>query len=470
MARRYGEGSIYQRCDAPSCPALVEGPPHPKTGRPTRIRPKHKCEGRWVGTLEAGWTREGTRRRIVVTGKTRVLVVRRMDKKRRELDEYGDTGWNPRVTVKQWVEMYLERRTLPPKPLSPKGWKAAAQPLRRWVVPTIGHRRVVDLTPGDIRKVAKAQYDATSVRGGQLSTSTIDGTHRQLMTALRAAKADGASIADNVFLVEKPGMGKSDRVPLTLEETLRCLAVAEQLPHGLRWAFALLYGARQGELLGLCEFDPLDGSPLIDFDAGVIRLAWQLQQLDHVDPGDKRRGFKIPRGYEAVHLSGRYHLTRPKSAAGFREVPIIEPVEYALRDWLAARPENPWGLVFPTADGKPANDRADREEWYAIQYTASVTPVPVGSYAGPLDLPPVWHPSGERPYHVHECRNFAATELDEVGASELVTTSLLGHTDVKTSRRYQRARLGAQHDAVTAIGQRLRLDGGRVTIHPAESE
>lgn len=459
--RNYGEGSIYQRCDAPSCPPLENGPPHPGTGKPTRVRPDHRCQGRWVATVEGGWTREGTRRRVTVTAATRAEVVRRIARKRRVLDDYGDTGWNPRITVKQWVEIYLERRTLPPKPLAPKGWKAAAQPLRRWVVPTIGHRRVVDLTPGDIRKVAKAQYDARSSRGGDLSTSTVDATQRALMTCLRYAKADGAAIPDNVFLVERPGMGKSDRRALTLEETLRCLAVAELLPHGLRWAFALLYGARQGEVLGLVDRDPIDGHPCIDFDARTIRLEWQLQQLDYVDRRRKALGFKVPRGYEVVHLRGRYHLTRPKSGAGFRELPMIEPVELALRDWMANRPANPWGLVFPTAAGLPANDRDDREEWYAIQYTASVAPAPATSYAAPLDVAPVLHPSGERFYFVHECRNFAATELDEVGASDLITTSLLGHTQIATSRRYQRANLEPKRDAVTAIGQRLGLDRPR---------
>lgn len=450
--REYGEGSIYQRHDAPSCPPLIDGPPHPKSGRPTRVRPDHTCQGKWMGTLEAGWTSQGVRRRIPVTGKTRAIVVRRIKAKQRELDDYGDTGWNARITVKQWVEIYLERRTLPPKPLSPKGWKAAAQPLRRWVVPTIGHRRVADLTPGDVRKVARAQYEATSSRGGALSQSTVDSTHRQLMTCLRAAKADGARIADSVFLVEKPGMGRSDRMPLTLEETVRCLDVAQHLPHGLRWALALLYGARQGELLGLVERCPVDGHPLIDFEAGVIRLEWQLQELDYVDPRNKKAGFKIPRHLagRCVHLSGRYHLIPPKTNAGSRELPITPAIAASLRSWLEVRPENKWGLVFPAADGTPASDEDDRQEWYAIQSTASL----LGADAG---LPPVHHPSGKRPYYVHECRNTAATELDEVGASDLVTTSLLGHTSIGTSRRYQKARRPQQLEALAAISARLGL-------------
>lgn len=458
--RAHGEGSIHQRHDAPTCPPLVDGPPHPTTGNPTKVRPEHKCEGRWAATIEAGWTREGTRRRITLTARSRAEVARKINRKRRELDEYGDTGWNPRTTVKQWVEAYLELRTLPPKPLSPNGWKAAAGPLRRWVVPTIGHRRVIDLTPGDIRKVAKAQYDAVSVRGGQLSSSTVDNTHRNLMTCLRRARAEGAAITDNVFLVAKPGMGRSDRMPPTPVETLRMLEVASTLPHGLRWAFALLYGARQGELLGLVERDPLDGHACVDFDAGVIRLEWQLQELTYVDRSNKRKGFQIPRDFEAVHLTRRWHLTRPKTPAGFRELPIVDGIAEPLRLWLAERPANDWELVFPGADGLPARKAHDLEEWHAIQYTASVAAAEPTDYATPLDSPPVFHPSGQRYYHVHECRNFAATELGEVGASDAVAMGLIGHASAAMLRHYQHAQVEPKRQAVEAIAQRLGLQPG----------
>lgn len=421
MARReYGDGSIYQRAS----------------------------DKRWIAAIDQGWTATGGRRRITVSARTRGEVVRKLRDKQRELEQFGDTGWDARTTVKQWVETYLERRLLPPKPLAPNGWKAAAQPLRKWVVTTIGHRRVADLTPGDIRKVAQAQYDAQSVRGGELKLATVDGTQRQLMTCLRHAKADGAPIADNVFLVPKPGTGKSDRLPLTIDETLRMLIQASVLDHGLRWAFALLYGARQGELLGLCELDPIDKHPLIDWDAGVIRLEWQLQKLNFNKPRSPASGFRIPRDYEAVPLEGPWHLVRPKSNAGYRILPIASSLEPALRAWLTRRPENKWGLVFPAADGRPANEIDDRQEWWALQETASV--------ADP-DLPPVRHPSGARPYHVHECRNTAATELDEAGATDNVALSLIGHSSIRTLRGYQKANIEPKRAVIEMISERMQL-------------
>lgn len=411
--REYGEGSIYQRAS----------------------------DGLWVATKEDGWNANGTRRRLVVTAKTRAEVVRKI-KHREAAVERGEVAAvrADRTTVKQWIDRYLELRKLPPKPLAPKGWNAAASPLRKWVIPTIGHKRLGALTPADLRAVAQAQYDAG------LKTSTADATQRAFMTALNRAVKEGMTVPQQVLKADRPGMGESDRLDVPLDHALACLAVAESLPHGLRWALTLLYGARQGEILGLVERDPITGEPCVDFDAGVIRLAWQLDTLKYVERGNPKKGFEIPRDYVAVHLVGSYHLVRPKSKAGTRVLPMPDPVADAMRSWLEARPTNPWGLVFPTVAGRPSNDKNDREEWWAIQCTAGVG-----------------HPGG-RWWHIHECRNLAATQLDEVGASDNVITSMLGHASILTSRGYMTAHLDAKRAAVERVAARLGLGSSVGTL------
>lgn len=404
--RGYGEGSIYQRAS----------------------------DGLWVATTEAGWNANGTRRRVQVTAKTRPEVVRKIKHRKAALDRGEVTAQGAdRTTVKQWVERYLELRRLPPKPLSPKGWNAAASPMRRWVIPTVGHKRLAGLTPADLRAVAQAQFDAG------LKTSTADATQRALMTALNRAVKEGLTVPQQVLKADRPGMGESDRLDVPLEHALACLAVAESLPHGLRWALTLLYGTRQGETLGLIERDPLTGEDLVDFEAGVIRLAWQLDTLKYKVRGKPSAGFEIPRDYVAVHLRDSYHLVRPKSKAGVRVLPMPDPIADAMRAWLKVRPENPWGLVFPTANGRPSNDKNDRTEWWAIQCTAGVG-----------------HPGG-RWWHIHECRNLAATQLDEVGASDNVITSMMGHASILTSRGYMTAHLDAKRAAVERVAERLGL-------------
>jgi site-specific recombinase XerD len=68
----------------------------------------------------------------------------------------------------------------------------------------------------------------------------------------------------------------------------------------------------------------------------------------------------------------------------------------------------------------------------------------------------VTHPAG-RPYHVHECRNFAATMLLEAGVDEHIITALLGHSSIVMSRKYMTVRSEPLLDALTRVGERLQL-------------
>jgi integrase len=154
---------------------------------------------------------------------------------------------------------------------------------------------------------------------------------------------------------------------------------------------------------------------------------------------DRSSGFRVPDGHESRHLVDAFHLVRPKSKAGYRVAPLLPAVRDALLTWRDVAPENPWGLVWPNLKGRPANDKHDRAEWWAIQATAGVG-----------------HPAG-RPFHVHECRNFAATMLLDSGVPEHVVTDLLGHSTVATSLRYRTVRREPLLDAMTKVGERLQL-------------
>lgn len=132
MTRRdYGSGAMYQR----------------------------KSDGRWIAVVGETWNAQGDRKRLTVTGKGclpecaprcphRAAIKRKAEKRRGELAS-GQTG-SVRVTVKQWAETYLDMRV---RDLSPNGFNAAASPIRKWVVPTIGRKRLADLTPGDRKSV-----------------------------------------------------------------------------------------------------------------------------------------------------------------------------------------------------------------------------------------------------------------------------------------------------------------------------
>lgn len=395
--RDYQSGSVYQR----------------------------KADGRWVATIENGWTAQGTRKRITVTAKTRPEVVRKLNAKRRAKDR-GEVGIADRETVKGWAEKYLAMRL---RDLAPKAYNAARSPIELWVVETIGRRRLDQLTPADVRAVAEAQ------RSAGRTTATQAATHRALMTMLRAAVREGYAVPPRIFEVKAPRPEKSDRLGMTVPEGLACIQAAESLPHGTRWLVTLVYGMRMGECLGL-TWDAVD---LQAGAAGEIRIEWQLQALPYLDRSDKAQGFRVPDGYETRHLVDAFHLVRPKSRQGWRVAPLLPPIRDGLAYWRTIAPENPWGLVWPTAGGRPANDKHDRAEWWGLQ-----------------NLAEVGHPDG-RPYHVHECRNFAATMLGEAGVDDNVITALLGHSSIVMSRKYMTVRREPLYDALTRVGERLQL-------------
>lgn len=389
----YGTGSIYQRKD-----------------------------GRWCGVIEAGFTASGARRRISVTAKTEPEVRRKLRDKRADLRRGQQVA--QRMTVKAWADEYLSIRV---RELRPKAYNAAANPIRKWVVPTIGRKRLEDLTPRDIRAVADAQRAA----GRQPAD-----THRALRTMLNRAVAEGHHVPAAVLAMRPPGTPPSDRRAMTEAEGIACLQVAAGLPHGSRWLFTLLYGARLGEGLGL-TWDA------IDLDAGEYGEAiieWQLQALPYNTPRDRSSGFRVPDDHEARHLVDSFHLVRPKSKKGYRVAPLLPAVRDSLLAWREITPPNPWGLVWPNAKGRPANDKHDRAEWWALQGTAGVG-----------------HPISARPYHVHECRNFAATMLLDSGVPEHDVTALLGHSTVATSLRYRTVRREPLLEAMRRVGERLQL-------------
>lgn len=395
--RDHGSGSIYQR----------------------------SSDGRWIGTIEAGWTARGTRNRVTVSAKTEAECKRRLRDKKLAIDR-GEVGNTERTTVKAWAETYLEMRR---RDLSPKGWNAAASPIRKWIIPTIGHRRLAQLTPADVRAVADAQRAA----GRQPAD-----THRVLKTMLKAAIAEGHSVPERLLHMDAPKTAKSDRQAMTVDQGLSCIEEASKMPNGVRWLFTLVYGQRLGECLGL-TWDAIDFEGREDAPFGEAIIEWQLQALPYNKPRDRSSGFRVPDGHEARHLVDAYHLVRPKSRAGYRVAPLLAPIREGLLAWRENAPESPYGLVWPGPDGRPRNDKHDRAEWHELQKRAGVE-----------------HPGG-RAYHVHECRNFAATMLLEADVPEHVVTDLLGHSTVATSLRYRTRRRGPLLDAMQRVGERLQL-------------
>lgn len=399
MARRkytldHGEGSFYQRAS----------------------------DGRWIGTLEAGWSATGARRRITVTDRNRDRAWDKLTAKRKQLALEGLAAATQRsITVAAWIERWLQVRS---DELRPKAYTTVESQARRWIIPTLGHVRVDRLTPGDVRRLSRAILDA-----GRTSTTSAS-CQGALQQALRDARREGYEVPEAVLLVQRPRKAVSDRTAIPLDDALRLVRVATATPDGSRWIAALLQGMRQGECLGL-TWD------CVDMERGSVDVSWQLQALPYLDRA--RETFRIPHGYEVRRLTRAYHLVRPKSRR--RMVPMVPWMETALAQWRATGPESPHGLVWPRPDGSPRSPRRDAAAWVALQESAAVA-------------------KGDGHYVLHEARHTAATLLLAAGVEIEIIRAILGHSDIVTTQRYQHASPEMVRAALEASARRLGIESG----------
>lgn len=397
MARKRstGEGSVYQRKD-----------------------------GRWIGSAPGGYDRNGVRKRLVVSATTEAEAGKKLDrllvqvargKRASEVD--------PRMTVRRYAEKWIERLETKVRPKTLTTDKGA---VGKWIVPTIGTRRLSALTPDDLRAVTIA------LRKAGLSSSTARRYHGVMIRMLKSAALDGHDIAPRIFLTEIPEEAVNDRDSIPLPATMLLIAEAMSQPGGARWALAFLQGLRQGEALGLTR-------GAVDLERNVITVEWQQQRLPYRAKGDRRSGFVVPDGYEAKQLHGAFHLVRPKTRKGYRVIPLVPWAAQALRAHLETIPAEADALLFADAKGRPISPQRDTAAWEALQDVAAVR-----------------HPSG-RYYKGHEIRHTAATLLMELKVPESIRLAILGHSSIAVTRGYEHADTKEMQAALELVAGRLEL-------------
>lgn len=413
--RQHGTGTVYQRAD-----------------------------GRWIGRYRNGYTASGSVAYKSVSATTEKACKAALNKALLDRNREADEGIDPKMTVKRWLDIWLPIRKTK---VRPKTFSDDQSSARRWIIPAVGGRRLVDLSPADFRKLT------TSIQKGKPGKtppgqSTVRRAHEVLITALKAAALEGHTVPSRLFLIKPPAKDASDRTAIPVDEALLILKAAEAMPDRSRWVAALLNGVRQGECLGL-TWDR------VDLEAGVVDVSWQQQELvyEHrcqgedgmITCGKKRgascpdRGFRIPDGFESRQMQGRWHWTRPKTKSGTRLLPLVPWMVTALRQWQKDAPASPLGLVWPAADGRVRESGDDLAAFHALQEAAGVA-----------------HPSG-RYYHLHEARHATATLLLALGVDTPVIVALMGHSSILSTRAYQHTDLAMMRAALDGVAERLQL-------------
>lgn len=395
--RQYGSGSVYQRAS----------------------------DGRWIGALQAGYTARGTIRRVTVSAATEAEAKRRLRAKQRELDAGNTPTGSGRPTVKTWSATWLD---LTQRHLRPATWATNRSTVTKWIVPTIGHKRLDLLTPADVRKVTRAMLD------GGLAPTSARRAQAVLEKMLRDARTEGHSIPPNILDVQGPAAGENDRGIIPILDARAILDTSRTRPDHSRWVAAFYQGLRPAEARGLTW-------AAIDFDGASIDVSWQLKALPYNVARDRKSGFRIPDGYTARHLTGALHLVRPKTAAGRRVIPIVPGLASLLLEWRLRAPETPHDLVWPNPDGTPRTDADDQAAWQALMDEAGVR-----------------HPDGRR-YALYEARHTAASLLHGSGVDNTTITAILGHASILSTRAYLHADDARTRTALEGLAAQYLIEG-----------
>jgi integrase len=362
--------------------------------------------GLWTAVIELPSYDGTTRRRKVIRRKDKTELLIERDKFLERLKASGGDAPTRDMTVKRWVDEWFT--TIALLEIRPKTAHTYRGLIKREIEPRIGDKKLEKLTVADVRAM-----NAAIVAAG-LSSTTAAQVHRILSVALKAAVADGKIARNVAAMVKPPRRAATEMQALTLEEALKVLETAIDDPLGSLWATVLLTGARQGELLGLQR----------DRVTDVLELSWQLQRLpwehgcspacDQRAPGCPRRKITAPADYEHKALHGGLWLTRPKSRAGVRIVPLVDPLKAILERHIATTDGGPHNLVWTAQNGRPVDPRQEYKLWQELLERAGAPKV--GIHAG---------------------RHTTADLLYAAGVPEDVISEILGHSSRAVTRGYK---------------------------------
>ena len=383
--RNKGDGGLSQRHDHPDCPPLIDGE-----------RPEHHCRGRWQGTIEV--IVDGRRRRKYVYGRTQREARLKLDTARRQRD--AGTLVLTTMTVEKWLDYWLDN--IASRELRPQTLRGYRSKTRTYLTPLVGRHRLTDLRPEHVRTM----HDALRAQG--LSEATVRQTHAILKRALRVAMFEGKVSANVADLVPSPKTETEQRTALLLDQARAVLTAAGD---DARWWLALLYGMRQGEVLGLRRRD-------VDLDLGLLHVDQSLQTAE----------------------DGTLIFGAPKSRSSRRVMPLLPVVAARLKLALLDVPDDPDALVFHR-NHQPIRPRDDWQAWRDLLDRATTPPL------APIPQVPL-----------HAARNSAASLMEAAGIPERLAMQILGHSQVQMTRSYTSADIERIRSALVGVGDLLALE------------
>jgi integrase len=377
MTRGKGEGSIFQRAN-----------------------------GLWVGRIEL--PRAGKDRRVKeFTSKDKNTVIRKMTALRKQFEENGDIP-SDKLTIEGWTGYWL--REIAEKRLRPSAFASVRSHIR-WIDLAVGTRRLDKANAATVRDVLTLMSNPPDVDGKPqkpASSTYKRNVYSTMSKVFKDAERAGRITRNPVELVDAPLRNRTSLEALTPDEAISVLLKFEQSPDAYLWATYLLTGARRGEILGL-EWDRV---------TDVIDLSWQLQRISDIDTA--------PADYEYRLIRGGLYWTRPKSKAGWRIIPLVDPLKTILDRWRQIAPPNPYGLVF-TRQTVRGHGVTRKGETVPLDPDYITRLWPLVRKAAEID----------KRVRLHDIRHTTVDLLLAAGVPEDIVQEIVGHSTRAMTRQYK---------------------------------
>ena len=272
------------------------------------------------------------------------------------------------------------------RPFRPSTVRRYELAVRLHIEPVLGHLKLSDIDRPHVKALVKGW-----VQKGMVASSVRNNID-PLRVVFREAIKDGQVTVDPIAGMKLPtGRGRRERVA----DRAEAQTLIDALPESDRalWACAFYGGLRRGELRALKWAD-------VDFEAGVIRVA---------------RGWDDVDGAQA-----------PKTEAGERKVPLAGMLRVTLRAHKLASRRHGDDLVFGRMATLPFIPSTVRARALAAWKAENERRIKSADDPEQVEL--------LTPITLHEARHSAASYLIEAGLNDLELTSMIGHSDPRTTK------------------------------------
>ena len=322
-----------------------------------------------------------------------------------------------KMKLQELCDIYLE---IQQKTLSPNTWNSYQKVIKNYIIPALGHLKLVDITPLHIQKFVNALLEQQSIyhtKSKYLSPATVKSYYTKLQSVFKFACKKGMldfnpTSSDHIDI---------PKVPPAHTDILDEKGIAVLLEHleekpfdrKIQVHIALCTGCRRGEIAAL-QWDD---------------ILWDKKQ--------------IVVSKSVYHVNGKKGIKIPKTARSNRTITIPNYMIIMLKQYQKYQMEQQLRTQIPNIHNMLFTDEH-------------------GDYLSPMTITNWFQyflKKNNLPHiKFHSLRHTAATLLLLNGVNIKTVSSRLGHTNLSTTNRYLHALAEADAMAAETLEKKLNFN------------